>query len=405
MDINLEQYELIDINYIKQTDEEKTMIDIQVQDNETFFIDSNILTHNSAIAKFIEIRDPETQASMPLKGKVLNVYNMAVIDAMENAEVADIITALNLPFNEQYGDWIIPENSEYFKIKFESNFELDDKNEPIIKEVIVIGDDRFIFDNEWIKVSDIVEQNINIPYIINIEKLEEKTPLSDPDYFHFRRLQDPRGFRKQGAKYEIKLGRDIIICNDIDEIFYENKWVKVSKLLKNKNISIKKADGNKPLTMYHKKLKPSFNTILRFSKVYISTDSDPDGSSIFNLLLCLFHQYFPELFWNKNYAYINRVTYPLLSATKNKKTLYFLNRNEFEKAKREGKIDDSWKVEYYKGLGSMEKKDWKYVFDNLEKFTFEVIDDGNLSKLIKIFFDKDADIRKQWLSIQSEEGE
>ena len=113
--LNIDDYELIDIINIKNTHQKIPMNDIQIEDNETFFLSNGILTHNSAIASFTEIRNPEHQAGMPLRGKVLNVYGKAPIDAMENAEVADIVTAINLEFNEQMGDWIIDKNTNLYK--------------------------------------------------------------------------------------------------------------------------------------------------------------------------------------------------------------------------------------------------------------------------------------------------
>ena len=71
--LNLDDYELVNITSVVKTGKTIRMNDIQVEDNETFFLGNGILTHNSAIASFTEIRNPETQAGMPLRGKVLNV--------------------------------------------------------------------------------------------------------------------------------------------------------------------------------------------------------------------------------------------------------------------------------------------------------------------------------------------
>jgi hypothetical protein len=388
------------------------MNDIQVEDNETFFIfDSGykILTHNSAIASFTEIRNPEFQAGMPLRGKVLNVYNKAPLVAMENAEVADIITAIGLEFNEQQGDWIIPDDYEIYRVKFESLFEVDGNGNNLVKEVYVLGTDRFNIDKQWIKVEDLYNE-YEFPkfYILEIEKVDKNKidELTQPDYFHFRRLWDYRGFRKKGVPYEIKIGREKIIANDIDEVLIDGKWHKISSLLKKKkldfkqNVEIKKASLDSKLTMYHKYLKPSFDCKLKFNKVFISTDADPDGSAINNLLINLFHEYFPELFWNKENPFVYRIIFPMISATKGKITKYFANRPEFEKAKAEGEVDDTYKITYFKGLGSMERKDWDYVFKNLDKYAFAIYDDGYLDELMKIFFDENAIIRKDWLAVK-----
>ena len=406
IDIDLNKYNLIDIISVENTGDIITMNDIQVDDNETFFLANGILSHNSAIASFTEIRNPETQAGMPLRGKVLNVYGKAPIDAMENAEVADIVTALNLEFNEQMGDWVISKNAKIYDVKYESIFEVDKEGEAIIKEVTITSDDKFHLNKKWVSVAEIAEHPDRYSgYIMSVNESEKSiSDISEPDYFHFRRLWDYRGFRKQGVKYEVQIGKNKFICNDIDEVLLDKTWHKISMLLKKKPAGIKqefslvKASSDSDLTRFHKLLKPSFDSKLKFSKVYIATDADPDGSAINNLLVNLFHEYFPELFWDSENPFINRIVFPMIAAQKAKKTLYYSNRLEFDQAKEKGLVDDSWKITYFKGLGSMEKKDWEFVFANLDDYSFKITDDGSLDQLMQIFFDSDAGIRKEWLA-------
>lgn len=406
IDVNLDDYDLIDIESVTNTGNTISMNDIQIEDNETFFLANGILTHNSAIASFTEIRNPETQAGMPLRGKVLNVYGKAPIDAMENAEVADIVTALNLEFNEQMGDWVIGKDAKVYEVKYESIFEVDKDGESVVKDVIVSSDDKFHLNKKWVSVAEIAENpNRYRGYILSIQESDKTIKdLSEPDYFHFRRLWDYRGFRKHGVKYEVTIGRSKFVCYDIDEVLIDKTWHKISMLLKKKPVGvkqtfeIKKASSDAELTRFHKLLNPAFDSKLKFSKVYIATDADPDGSAINNLLVNLFHEYFPELFWDSENPFINRITFPMIAATKGKNTLYYENRPVFEKAKSEGKVDDTWKITYFKGLGSMEKKDWEHVFANLDEYSFKITDDGSLDELMQIFFDSDASIRKEWLA-------
>lgn len=403
--LNLENYELVAIDSVTKTNDVIKMNDIQVEDNETFFIGSGILTHNSAIASFTEIRNPETQAGMPLRGKVLNVYGKAPIDAMENAEVADIVTAINLEFNEQMGDWVIDKDAKVYDIKYESIFEVDKEGNSLVKEATVVGSDKFHLNKRWVSVDKLVDHPEKYRgYIVSITPSEKSlAEISAPDYFHFRRLWDFRGFRKQGAPYKVTIDKSTFICNDIDDILVDGEWQKVSLLLKKggktkQTVTIEKAPHDSKLVRFHKLLKPAFDTKLRFSKIYIATDADPDGSAINNLLVNLFHEYFPELFWDSENPFINRITFPMIAATKGKKTLYYENRTVFEKAKAEGKVDDTYKITYFKGLGSMEKGDWEHVFENLDEYSFKITDDGHLDELMQIFFDSDAGIRKEWLA-------
>lgn len=405
IDLDINDYELVDIMSVVKTPELVMMNDIQVEDNETFFLYNGILTHNSAIASFTEIRNPETQAGMPLRGKVLNVYGKAPIDAMDNAEVADIVTAINLEFNEQMGDWVYKKDVKIYDVKYESLFEVDKEGEPLVKEVTVTAEDKFHINKKWVSVEILARNPIHFSgYIISVvESTKSLSDLSHPDYFHFRRLWDYRGFRKHGVKYNITIDKKSFTCYDIDDILIDGEWHKVSMLLKKlpktkQIVKIEKATSNTELPRFHKLMKPSFDSKLNFSKVYIATDADPDGSAINNLLVNLFHEYFPELFWDSENAFINRITFPMIAASKGKNIQYFENRPIFEKAKSAGKVDDTWKITYFKGLGSMEKQDWEHVFSNLDEYSFKITDDGSLDQLMQIFFDSDAGIRKEWLA-------
>jgi len=404
-EINIDEFDMVEINSVYSTNKVINMNDIQVEDNETFILENGLLTHNSAIASFTEIRDPETQAGMPLKGKVLNVYGKAPIDAMNNDEVADIITAINLEFNEQMGDWVISDNVNIYEVTFESIFEVDKEGEPIIKTVIVSSEDKFHLNKKWVSIGELVNnETLYRGYIQKIETSDATiSDLSAPDYFHFRRKWEFRGFRKNGVKYEVKIGRTTLICNDIDEVYIDKKWHKVSMLLKKmpkttQSIEIKKADSTAKLVRFHKWLRPAFDTKLKYSKIYIATDADPDGSAINNLVVNLFHEYFPELFWDHENPFINRIVFPMIAAKKGKKVLYYSNRHEFDEAKESGAVDDSWKIDYFKGLGSMQKPDWEYVFSNLDEYAFNITDQGHLDELMQIFFDDNASIRKEWLA-------
>ncbi len=403
--INLDDYELITIQSVTNTNNKIEMNDIQVEDNETFILGSGLLTHNSAIASFTEIRNPETQAGMPLRGKVLNVYGKAPIDVMDNAEVADIVTAINLEFNEQMGDWVIGKNVKLYNVKYESIFEVDNDGEPLIKDVLLTAEDKFHLDKRWVTVGDLIDDDTRYRgYIHSIELADASIKdITAPDYFHFRRKWDFRGFRKSGGRQEVKIGRTTIICNDVDEVLIDKKWHKVSMLLKKmpkfkQEVTIKKSPLSTELVRFHKLLRPAFDTKLKFSKVYIATDADPDGSAINNLLVNLFHEFFPELFWDSENPFVNRIVFPMIAANKGKTVKYYANRPDFDAAKEKGIVDETYKITYFKGLGSMEKNDWEHVFDNLEEYAFNITDDGHLDELMQIFFDDNAAIRKVWLA-------
>jgi DNA topoisomerase-2 len=137
---------------------------------------------------------------------------------------------------------------------------------------------------------------------------------------------------------------------------------------------------------------------MRYSKVYISTDADPDGSSINNLIVNLFHEYFPELFWNKEMPFLYRILFPNIVAIKGKRVKYYPNREDFENKKDKDGIDGTWKIKYYKGLGSMSTNDWEFIFKNLDEYSVAIYDDGYLDEMMYIMFNENSNVRKEWLS-------
>jgi DNA gyrase/topoisomerase IV subunit B len=135
---------------------------------------------------------------------------------------------------------------------------------------------------------------------------------------------------------------------------------------------------------------------LRFSKLYIATDSDPDGDDIFAILNCLFFSFWPELFNpNMKEPFIYRLLAPNVVASKGKKRIHFSNRNEYEKVK--GKYR-SFNIEYFKGLGSMWKEDWETILNGNGDSLLPIVDSGNMQDTLNLLFnDKLSDERKEWL--------
>ena len=56
---------------------------------------------DSAIAGLRPVRDPQTQALFPLRGKPLNIRGMPLVKAMNNQEYRNIVSILGLPFQEK----------------------------------------------------------------------------------------------------------------------------------------------------------------------------------------------------------------------------------------------------------------------------------------------------------------
>ncbi len=102
---------------------------------------------------------------------------------------------------------------------------------------------------------------------------------------------------------------------------------------------------------------------LRFGKIIIGSDMDPDGSHIAGLLL-LFFNCFPELF---EQHMICRLISPFIIASKGKSgtksfsILYFNTLDDYRKAEK--KLN-GYEVKHVKGLGTLNKEESKEMYHN-----------------------------------------
>lgn len=131
---------------------------------------------------------------------------------------------------------------------------------------------------------------------------------------------------------------------------------------------------------------------LRYGKIIITTDSDPDGGDIFTLLINLFYTYWPELF-DTIPPVIYRLVAPLVCCVKGKNRVHFPTLKEFEKVKSKYK---GWEINYFKGLGSMVYTDWKMILSTPNSL-IPIVNDDKMGGVIELLFGPDASKRKQWL--------
>lgn len=133
---------------------------------------------------------------------------------------------------------------------------------------------------------------------------------------------------------------------------------------------------------------------LNYGKVVISTDADYDGDDIFTLLINLFYQYWPELFDPAYEPFVYRLVAPNVCLVKGATRIHFPRRIEYEKVKGKYK---GYEVRYYKGLGSMHKRDWEMILSGETDTFIPIIDDGHMGETMTLLFSKDVDARKEWL--------
>ena len=151
--------------------------------------------------------------------------------------------------------------------------------------------------------------------------------------------------------------------------------------------------------------------------------TDYDGSHIKGLMINLFHSEWPELIHNKlfgkngNESFIEQFITPIVVATKGKKRKeLFYTVPQYEQWKKENNNGKGWKIKYYKGLGTWQRKDGKEHFKNLSthKIAFKYSNNSNFNHnhnnnnnprenendlaIVKAFDKTKADLRKEWIA-------
>ncbi len=148
-----------------------------------------------------------------------------------------------------------------------------------------------------------------------------------------------------------------------------------------------------------------YNTIddvhrhLRYGKVMIMTDQDPDGSHIKGLCINLFHSEWASLI--KIPGFVCFMNTPILRARKGTQTKLFYNEGEYRAWKQEiGHVAaNTWTIKYFKGLGTSGRDEFREYFVNKKIVDF-VYDGAESDKSIDKVFNKSresAKMRKDWL--------
>jgi len=130
---------------------------------------------------------------------------------------------------------------------------------------------------------------------------------------------------------------------------------------------------------------------LRYGKVYIYTDADPDGDSIAGLLINFFNKYWPELFGR---GCIFKVMTPLVVAKKGKEVIPFYSNEEYSVwEKRTGA--KGWDTEYKKGLAALEDFEYREIIHN--PVLIKIQNDKLYKDSLNDWFGTDSAMRKEKL--------
>jgi len=130
---------------------------------------------------------------------------------------------------------------------------------------------------------------------------------------------------------------------------------------------------------------------LRYGKILIYTDADPDGDAITGLIINLFARYWPELFEQGN---VFKVLTPLVVAKKGKEVLSFYTKDEFKEW--ESKTGTKgWNVEYKKGLAALEDDEYQEIISNPR--AIQMNSDSMYKETLHAWFGGDSSLRKKKL--------
>jgi len=176
----------------------------------------------------------------------------------------------------------------------------------------------------------------------------------------------------------------------------------VKKIAENKEISeIKKILGLEMEKVYDPQ---SVATSLRYGKVMFMTDQDLDGSHIKGLCINLFQSEWASLIHIP--GFIGFMNTPILKAKKGTQELSFYSDGEYKSWKETmtEQMCASWKIKYYKGLGTSTGKEFKEYFANKKVVGFEYMGETSDNAIDLVFNKKRADDRKEWLGLYNRES-
>ena len=135
---------------------------------------------------------------------------------------------------------------------------------------------------------------------------------------------------------------------------------------------------------------------MRYGKVYLAADQDPDGANITALLINFFYIHWPELFDPTQSPVFYAFQTPFIIQEKGKKRHYWY-ADDYQTYN-----SDDWKgcpkPTRAKGLGSLEEIDWVHSLAHPK--LIPITDDGALSDALDLIFNHSkADDRKDWISL------
>ncbi|WKX97267.1 hypothetical protein Q1695_013154 [Nippostrongylus brasiliensis] len=136
---------------------------------------------------------------------------------------------------------------------------------------------------------------------------------------------------------------------------------------------------------------------LRYGKVMVMADQDQDGSHIKGLVINFIHHNWPSLIQRN---FVEEFITPIVKATKGKEELSFFSIPEYNEWRNNTENWKTFKIKYYKGLGTSTSKEAKEYFSDMVRhrirFKYGGVEDDNAVDMA--FSKKKIEERKDWLT-------
>ncbi len=174
------------------------------------------------------------------------------------------------------------------------------------------------------------------------------------------------------------------------------------KLVNVSDISSSKLNDNDEITnlkkiigLEHKKVYTDLSS-LRYGRIMAMCDQDLDGSHIKGLLFNMFNKLWPSLFKFDNF--LSSFLTPIIKVSKGNNKISFYSLKDYNKWKTDSSDYNLYKIKYYKGLGTSDKKEAQEYFQNLNTNTLTYTYTKDTNNSFDLAFNKKrADDRKKWL--------